>query len=40
MYDLLAAMLDWDPTSRLGVAGGQVALKAHPYWGDADWELG
>lgn len=39
MYDLLAAMLDWDPTSRLGMAGGHAALKAHPYWGEVDWEL-
>ena len=39
LYDLLAGLLDWDPAGRLGVAGGVEALKAHPYWGEVDWEL-
>ena len=48
MYDLLAALLDWQPDERLGslAAGGLAELQAHPYWNYAgfydepiDWEL-
>ena len=40
LYDLLTALLDWDPVSRLGgTEAGIQQLKSNPYWGDADWEL-
>jgi len=41
MYDLVAGLLDWAPTTRLGgSAGGEAELRNHAYWGvDTDWEL-
>ena len=39
LYDMLSALLDWDPTQRLGDA----TIQAHAYWGHSgapiDWEL-
>ena len=40
LYDLLTGLLDWDPLNRFGGDAERIeALRAHPYWLDADWEL-
>jgi len=40
MFDLLSGLLDWAPKGRLGGgAAGSKDVIAHPYWGEADWEL-
>ena len=40
LFDLLSGLLDWVPSTRLGGgAEGAKELMAHPYWGEADWEL-
>ena len=41
LADLLLGLLQWDPHERLGgpARGGVAALKSHPYWRNADWEL-
>jgi serine/threonine protein kinase len=40
LYDLVAGLLDWNPSDRLGVTDAGVStLKQNPYWDGTDWEL-